>query len=72
VLALGSEAHFFGVKGAAERAFPLRWMDDAIPLRNRVLVLLNWAWNYVTFRRSVRLILPGARGARGPGRGGGW
>jgi len=47
-------------------------MDDAIPLRNRVLVLLNWAWNYVTFRRSVRLILPGARGARGPGRRGGW
>jgi len=37
VLALGSEAHWFGVKGAAEHAFPLRWMDDAIPLRHHVL-----------------------------------
>ncbi len=37
VLALGSEPTFFGVKGAAEHAFPLRWMRDAIPLRHRVL-----------------------------------
>jgi len=37
VLALGSEAHFFSVKGAAEHAFALRWMDDAIPLRHHVL-----------------------------------
>lgn len=37
VLALGSEASFFGVEGAAEHAFPLRWMTDAIPLRHHVL-----------------------------------
>ncbi len=37
VLALGSEPHFFGVAGAAEHAFPLRWMDDAIPLRHHIL-----------------------------------
>lgn len=37
VLALGSEAHFFGVKGAEEHAFPLRWMDDAIELRHHIL-----------------------------------
>jgi NADH dehydrogenase len=37
VLALGSEPGFFGVPGAAEHAFPLRWMSDAIPLRHHVL-----------------------------------
>jgi NADH dehydrogenase len=37
VLALGSEASFFGVPGAAEHAYPLRWMDDAVPLRYHVL-----------------------------------
>ena len=37
ILALGSEAHFLGVEGAAEHAFPLRWMDDAIPLRHHIL-----------------------------------
>lgn len=25
--------------------------------RNRLQVLLNWVWNYLTFDRSVRLIL---------------
>lgn len=37
VLALGSEPGFFGVPGAAEHSFPLRWMSDAIPLRHHVL-----------------------------------
>jgi NADH:ubiquinone reductase (H+-translocating) len=37
VLALGSEPSFFDVEGAAEHAFPLRWMDDAVPLRHHVL-----------------------------------
>ena len=37
VLALGSEPNFFGVPGAAEHAFPLRWMDEAVPLRHHVL-----------------------------------
>ena len=30
--------------------------------RTRVLVLVNWAWNYVFYRRAVRLILPDATG----------
>ncbi|MSR36216.1 MAG: hypothetical protein EXR95_06160 [Gemmatimonadetes bacterium] len=29
-----------------------------IGFRNRALVLVNWAWNYLFPRRSVRLILP--------------
>lgn len=37
ILALGSEPVFFGVDGAAEHAFPLRWMGDAIELRHHVL-----------------------------------
>jgi NADH dehydrogenase len=29
-----------------------------IGFRNRLLVLVNWAWNYLFYERSVRLILP--------------
>jgi len=31
-----------------------------IGFRNRALVLVNWAWNYMFYRRAVRLILPDA------------
>ena len=37
VLALGSVPNFFDVEGAAEHAFPLREMKDAIPLRHHIL-----------------------------------
>ena len=37
VLAPGSVPNFFSVQGAADHAFPLRTMDDAIPLRYHVL-----------------------------------
>lgn len=37
VLALGSVPNDFGVPGAAEHAFFLRWMHDAIPIREHVL-----------------------------------
>ncbi len=40
----------------------LAWL---IGFRNRALVLVNWAWNYVFYRRAVRLILPEA--TRRPG-----
>jgi NADH dehydrogenase len=43
VLALGSEANYFGVPGAAEHAFALRWMDDAVPLRHHVLTCFEAA-----------------------------
>jgi NADH dehydrogenase len=32
-----------------------------IGFRNRAAVLLNWAWNYLFYERSVRLILPKPR-----------
>jgi len=31
-----------------------------IGFRNRLLVLINWAWDYLLFERAVRLILPAA------------
>ena len=38
VLAIGSNSHFFGVKGAAEHAFPLKTLGQAIALRNQILL----------------------------------
>ena len=52
VLGLGSVPHYFGVDGAAEHAFPLRWMDDAIPLRHHVLT---------RFEAAAHTDEPGAR-----------
>ncbi len=43
MLAVGSVSNFFGVEGAAEHAFPLRWMDDAVPLRQHVLTCFEAA-----------------------------
>ena len=31
---------------------------NLIGFRNRLVVLLNWAWDYVAYERAVRLILP--------------
>ena len=55
VLALGSEPSFFGVEGAAEHAFPLRWMSDAIPLRHQVLTRFETALSVDSERRSPLL-----------------
>jgi NADH dehydrogenase len=38
-----------------------------IGFRNRALVLVNWAWNYLTFRRAARPILPGLTRAQDVG-----
>lgn len=43
VLALGSSVNYFGTPGAAELAFPMRSLGDALALRNRVLVSLEEA-----------------------------
>ena len=37
-----------------------------IGYRNRLIVMLNWAWSYVTFQRGARLIT-GIVGARDEG-----
>ncbi|MCA9909020.1 MAG: NAD(P)/FAD-dependent oxidoreductase, partial [Anaerolineae bacterium] len=36
----------------------LLWL---LGFRNRLSVLVNWVWNYLTYDRSVRLILPASR-----------
>ena len=64
-------AHVFG---RAFTGFPawLLWLvihlAKLIGFRNRLVVLLNWAWDYVSYERVVRLILP-ITPRRGPGGG---
>jgi NADH dehydrogenase len=57
-------AHVFGLAFTGWIAWVL-WLGIHISwlvgFRNRALVLLNWGWNYVFYRRAVRLILPAAR-----------
>ena len=58
-------AHLWGRSFTGFAAWTL-WLvvhiANLIGFRNRVLVLVNWAWNYVFYRRAVRLILPDATG----------
>ncbi|MFW6200379.1 MAG: NAD(P)/FAD-dependent oxidoreductase, partial [Gemmatimonadota bacterium] len=56
VLALGSVPHFFGVPGAEERAFPLRWMDDAIPIRHHILTRFERAGTTPGTEERARLL----------------
>jgi len=55
VLSLGSEPSFFGVPGAEEHAFPLRWMSDAVPLRHHVLTRFEAAVAAAPERRRTLL-----------------
>ena len=61
-------AHLWGRSFTGFAAWTL-WLvvhvAKLIGFRNRVLVLVNWAWNYVFFRRAVRLILPEALREKG-------
>ena len=61
ILALGSEPSFFGVPGADEHAFPLRWMSDAIPLRHHVLTRFESALtaNGARRRRLLTFVVVG-------------
>jgi len=43
ILALGSRVHYFKVSGAAEYAYPLRTMSQAIRLRHRILEVFERA-----------------------------
>jgi NADH:ubiquinone reductase (H+-translocating) len=73
---IGRNAAVARVAGRNFRGFPawVLWLvvhvAKLIGFRNRVLVLVNWAWNYLFFDRAVRLILPYARSTpRGAGSG---
>ena len=61
-------AHLWGRSFTGFAAWTLWLVIHVVNLmgfRNRVLVLVNWAWNYVFYRRAVRLILPDAIGESG-------
>lgn len=47
ILSVGSKAHFLDVSGAAEYAFSLKTLDDAVQLRNHILCRFEAA-NYET------------------------
>lgn len=59
-------AHPFGHAFTGFPAWVL-WLSfhllKLIGFRNRLLVLINWAWDYFLFERAVRLILPLSRAA---------
>lgn len=61
---IGRNAAVADLGGRTATGFPawLLWLGihivKLIGLRNRALVLVNWAWNYLTLGRAARLILP--------------
>ncbi len=61
---IGRNAAVADISGKAFTGFSawLIWLlvhiMQLVGYRNRLLVLVNWAWSYVTFERLVRLILP--------------
>lgn len=71
---IGRNAAVARVGGRNFRGFPawVVWLvvhvAKLIGFRNRLLVLVNWAWNYLFFDRAVRLILPYARSVPLPSR----
>jgi NADH dehydrogenase len=70
MLTLGRNAAVAHVKNRTFTGFPawLLWLSvhlvKLIGFRNRLLVLINWAWDYFFFEKAVRLILPADRKAR--------
>ena len=63
---IGRNAAVAHLGGFAFPGFPawLAWLGvhliNLIGFRNRLFVLINWAWDYFLFERMVRLILPAA------------
>jgi len=72
MVALGRNAGVAHLKKLAFKGFPA-WMVwlivhlmKLVGFRNRLLVLIDWAWDYLFFERSVRLILPAQAERREP------
>jgi len=65
MVTLGRNAAVFSAGGVELRGF-IAWVGwlavhivKLIGFRNRLFVMVNWAWDYLFFERTVRLILPG-------------
>ncbi|BAS26466.1 pyridine nucleotide-disulfide oxidoreductase [Limnochorda pilosa] len=62
MVTIGRNAAVAQVRGRPVRGFPawLAWLGvhlvNLIGFRNRLLVLVNWAWSYLFYDRGVRLI----------------
>lgn len=61
-------AHLWGINFTGLTAWVM-WLGvhlmQLIGFRNRLLVLINWAWDYLFYDRAVRLILPVSRSEAG-------
>lgn len=68
---LGRNAAVAHHRGRNYTGFPawLVWLAvhiyQLIGFRNRLFVMINWAWDYFFFERAVRIILPGSRPGEG-------
>lgn len=68
---LGRNAAVAHVHGRSFTGFPawIVWLAvhiyQLIGFRNRLVVMINWAWDYLFFERAVRIILPGPVAAAG-------
>ncbi len=64
---LGRNAAVAHHRGREYRGFPawLVWLAvhiyQLIGFRNRLVVMINWAWDYLFFERAIRIIGPGSR-----------
>jgi NADH dehydrogenase len=64
---IGRNAAVAYLAGRAFTGFPawLIWLGvhlfNLIGFRNRLIVLINWAWDYFLYERAVRLVLPSER-----------
>jgi len=56
VLALGAQVNFFGVNQAADHAFPLYTLADAVRLKEHILeAVIDWTWSSMTHERHARI-----------------
>ena len=68
---LGRNAAVAHLRGRRYTGFPawIVWLSvhiyQLIGFRNRLVVMINWAWDYFFFERAVRIILPESRPGEG-------
>jgi NADH dehydrogenase len=55
VLAMGTETNFFGMENVKEKALPMKTIDDALHLRNHVLLMLEKAVRSPDIREKEKL-----------------
>jgi NADH:ubiquinone reductase (H+-translocating) len=64
MVTIGRNSAVAQIKGWGFKGFTawILWLSvhllNLIGFRNKILVLINWAWDYLFFERAVRLILP--------------